>query len=535
MKFALLLLSIVFPCYFPEAGAVKKEVTSEIEQFQNRYKIKDAFKNVPRIDKSAPRPKDYFTEQVFKIVEIPDIEELSKADSFSGSGSLRVLLKRLVKGIPNVRFSFQGATGQTEVEMKRMKGTTQELISELVERAGYKLSYRKIGKRHLFTIWNYRVMDFTLSLANLSHNYNSSFVDRPTPSSDSEDEDSDESDSSSMSLKTKRDIPSFWTATYVELIAIMKSYDREGESSILLNHNSSVSDMSELDINSKTTFVSIDENTNSLTVRGHFDQLLGVAEYLDTMVHNHAKLVKLRVKVLEVTLNDDSELGLDWNVVGQKVNQIGTSYVSVPFDVAKNFIAISSNDPTKNYSILLNALESQGKVKLLQQPYGITMNNQPSYFRVGDVRQYVKSSKTTLSEGVASTEVTLGKVNEGLTLQILPSVSENDMISLHISSKIVTLNGIRTVAGGNQSSVEATDTSESLYSQTVRMKDNHTLMLGGLRVDSDRNTRESLPKLGKVPILKWFTNRKRRVLEKREIVFIIQASVVYPTVRTKKI
>ncbi|MCJ8346786.1 hypothetical protein MJH12_14690, partial [bacterium] len=274
---------------------------------------------------------------------------------------------------------------------------------------------------------------------------------------------------------------------------------------------------------------------NSILVKGSFDQLLGIAKYLDTIVYNQSKQVRLNVKVLEVSLNDSTETGIDWTTIGKKINQIGTSYVHSPYNIADNFFTITSNDPTKNYNIVFKALQNHGRVKLIQEPYQVTMNNQPAYFRVGDTRDYVKSSTTTISDnGLATATFETATLNEGLTMQILPSIAERDEITLNISTKIVTLNELRTISQGNGGQqLEAVNTSESMSTQTVRMHNGATLILGGMTSSTYRRENGGVPRLSRIPILNWFTGKKRRKSTKKEVVFLIQATVLYPDLKSR--
>jgi MSHA biogenesis protein MshL len=94
--------------------------------------------------------------------------------------------------------------------------------------------------------------------------------------------------------------------------------------------------------------------------------------------------VFIQAKIIEVTLNDDYKLGIDWKQVSPfsigKTDGFLVANTTITGAAAANFTYGPSATAT---SLILDALSEQGEVRVLSSPKIATLNNQRAVIKVG--------------------------------------------------------------------------------------------------------------------------------------------------------
>ena len=124
-----------------------------------------------------------------------------------------------------------------------------------------------------------------------------------------------------------------------------------------------------------------------LTVRASSRQHREIQAYLDQLLVSAQRQVLIEATVVEVTLNDTYQLGVDWSFIadgaGWSLDQalIGANLSSAPFT------ALTYADPeTKKGSVsaTVSMLREFGDVKVLSSPKIMAINNQAALLKVVD-------------------------------------------------------------------------------------------------------------------------------------------------------
>ncbi len=111
-------------------------------------------------------------------------------------------------------------------------------------------------------------------------------------------------------------------------------------------------------------------------------------------------------------------------------------------------------------------------------------------------------------------------VNVGVKLRLTPTIGTDGSVTAEMHPEY---SAIQDFVGGYP--VIANRKIDS----TLRVKDNQTIVLGGLLRDIDSQTISKLPGLSQIPVLgKVFQNREH-TRERDEIVFLITPHVIYPS------
>lgn len=230
--------------------------------------------------------------------------------------------------------------------------------------------------------------------------------------------------------------------------------------------------------------------TGTITVVDTPDSLERVALFVENENKALARQVVINVTVLAVTLSNDDEYGINWNLVYSGLrNRFG---IQNTFSAASGGSAFSagilstSGSSLAGSTLIINALSEQGKVRRHTTASVVTLNNQPVPLQVSRQTTYLQSSQTTISPQVgATTTLTPGTVNSGFNMSILPHMLDNGKVLLQFSTDISALRAIRTVSS-NSSSIETPEIDTRNFLQRVSMKSNETLIISGFE-QTDEN------------------------------------------------
>ncbi len=313
--------------------------------------------------------------------------------------------------------------------------------------------------------------------------------------------------------------------------------------------------------------VVISPQSGVVVVRGMPDDLRNVDAYLKASQLSVNRQVILEAKILEVELNDNYQMGVNWASFGNN----GTRHASAGFmqpgtllqPTGGNLIppSMTSNGPagltaiagsalmaadaaagslfglafqTNNFATLISFLESQGTVHVLSSPRIATMNNQKAVLKIGTDEFYVtgvtSTANTNLTGATTTTpSVTLQPFFSGVVLDVTPQIDNQGNITLHVHpsvSQVSTVNkGINLGAAGSLSlPLAASSTSE--MDSMVRGQDGRVIAIGGLMRQSTIGDQSGLPGAADVPLLGALFRNKGRVSQKRELVVLIKPTIV---------
>lgn len=227
--------------------------------------------------------------------------------------------------------------------------------------------------------------------------------------------------------------------------------------------------------------------TGTLTVTDTPAILARVEKFIERENRTLARQVLINVTVLSVSLGDEDNLGLNWDLV---LSELSRRYgIKSTFGADQRGASFSANVLNTSDSkfagsaVIVQALSTQGKVRKETSASVAALNHQPVPVQVARQTAYLKSSQTTISANVgSSTSLTPGVVTSGFTMTVLPSVLDNGTVILQFSTDISTLRRINTVGsnganGGSQIQTPEIDTRNFL--QRVAMKSGQTLIVSG--------------------------------------------------------
>ncbi len=249
-------------------------------------------------------------------------------------------------------------------------------------------------------------------------------------------------------------------------------------------------------LKSSTGKVVVSESTTTVTVRDYPSNVQAIGSYIAKLNKVLGKQVMISVQVLEVDLNHDFNLGLDWNLLFKVANK-SYSLTGNPGSATNvsSTLATSATSPGMSFhgdnnSVILNALSKQGRVRVVTRPTVVTMNNQIASIRITQDTGYLQSVTTTSTAQVGSqTALNPGVVTDGFTLYLLPKIQDN-RVYLQISSTIASLISLQkessaptgsSTSGSNYQAIEVPTLAQKIFNQRSLIRSGSTLVIAGYK------------------------------------------------------
>jgi general secretion pathway protein D len=264
----------------------------------------------------------------------------------------------------------------------------------------------------------------------------------------------------------------------------------------------------------------IDKNSGLVTVTGNKYQLEEISKYLNDLNSRLHKEVLIDVKIYSVTLSKSHKTGIDWSQLSLSLDK------SVPI-TASNIIGSNAvfKEATFNVSGLLNFLAQNGNVNSISNPKIVTLNNQKALIKVGDTIYYKYVSQITIdNNGNPTTEYTIDNKFVGALLDITPQISDNNEIILSINPRISAFKDATQLTNTNRDMPP--DTQDNTMISVVKLKNNDTLVLGGLITDDKNLKVNGIPVLKEIPIIKHLFSSREEITTKKELVFVITPHII---------
>jgi MSHA biogenesis protein MshL len=308
--------------------------------------------------------------------------------------------------------------------------------------------------------------------------------------------------------------------------------------------------------------VVITPQSGVVLVRAFPRELRAVERFLRETRTAVERQVMLEAKVVEVTLNDGFQSGINWALfrthdspygsIGQFGNntQLGTSnsgvnnisggIVANTVGGTLNTFTTAAPSPgavfglafqTSNFAALLSFLDSQGTTQVLSSPRIATLNNQKAVLKVGTDEFFVTNVATVTTTTGTTTQqtptVTVAPFFSGVLLDVTPHIDDENNITLHIHPSISEVTEQKRVVdlGGSipsitlplaKSQVNESDT-------VVRVTDGNIVAIGGLMFVALRDNRTGIPGVADANVLLRNTDRAKA---KREIVILLKPTVI---------
>ncbi|WP_158927224.1 type II and III secretion system protein family protein [Acidisphaera sp. S103] len=236
--------------------------------------------------------------------------------------------------------------------------------------------------------------------------------------------------------------------------------------------------------------------------------------------------ITLQVKIAEMSRSLSRKLGVSWQALGN-IGQIGAlpaliTNLNGSITPLVGGITPFTSRLNLGAQAALDALATEGIVRMLAEPNLTVISGQPASFLVGG--QY-----PIPVAGGALGQVTVSYKNYGVSLSFLPTLFSDGRISIHVAPEVSELSSQSavTVATGGSNLVVPSLTVRRAET-TVELGSGQTFAIAGLLQDSMTGNRSALPYLGDIPILGPAFRDDQFQRGETEIVILVTPYVVNP-------
>ena len=248
--------------------------------------------------------------------------------------------------------------------------------------------------------------------------------------------------------------------------------------------------------------------------------------------------VLLETRLIEVAMDIDEKLGIDWSKLGKYTNilaenaealsegagsvvpdpgTLGTLPATAPFNRLNedNIIATKFSRQMTAFDVTLNFLLKNNKADILADSKLVTLNGREATIKMVDIVPYI------LSSGGVGGQVQVQREEVGIKLSVLPSVNTDGDITVKVEPEVAS---IFEFIGPDKNIPRVKSRSSST---TIRVRDGESIIIGGLISKDRKNTVYKFPLLYKIPWLgkKFFTSTDL-VDRKTDLIIQITPSVL---------
>lgn len=301
--------------------------------------------------------------------------------------------------------------------------------------------------------------------------------------------------------------------------------------------------------------ITADKATNSLVIVASpedYQTLTQVIRQLD----KRRKQVFVEAMIVEASIDKLRELGTRWRAIARRkgepvliggvgtidtgaINSIISGLSGLTIGGLGNFMTIPVTKPdgtTQNINVpgfaaLFSLSDFQGAINVLSTPQILTSDNKEAEIVVGENVPFIgrRESDPTRTLSVFST---IERKDVGITLKITPQITEGDYVRLDMYQEISSVkqepNADILISVGPTTTKRSTKTS-------VTVKDNQTVVIGGLMQEKDEDNITKVPILGDIPVLGWLFKYKTAGKTKTNLLVFLTPHIIKEAESLEKI
>ena len=277
-----------------------------------------------------------------------------------------------------------------------------------------------------------------------------------------------------------------------------------------------------------------------ITVRAFPDEIREVREFLGVSQERMQRQVILEAKILEVTLSDGYQQGIDWSNMSASIGNSGSILVDrnpakLPLDAIGTLLGGQTNVTFSdgNFEAVMSFMATQCDLNVLSSPRITAANNQKSVIKVGTDEYFVTELSSNAGNGENSNavpEVELTPFFSGISLDVTPQIDNKGNVFLHVHPAVIEVEEeIKQLnLGGDFQNIQLPLAKSSIRESdsVIRAKDGDVVVIGGLMKQQNLEQVSKVPFLGDVPALGNLFRNINNVTQKTELVILLKPTVV---------
>lgn len=242
--------------------------------------------------------------------------------------------------------------------------------------------------------------------------------------------------------------------------------------------------------------VELYEKKDRFILKGALDTI-EIAKELIQRIDEQKSQVLIEVQIEDISLTAREELGLpDFSDI--------------------SFISFEEGGIKAEFPSIIRLLQEEGASETLARPRLTAVHGEEARLLIGDQIPYLIRGRQMTEDGW-ETEERIEYMDAGILLEFLPRITEDNIITLRISTEISSFEDIGR---------ELPQTSTRRAETTIRLKDGESIIIGGLIRDTETENLSKVPFLGELPLLGHLFQRLTKSMDKNEIIIILTTHII---------
>jgi general secretion pathway protein D len=268
-----------------------------------------------------------------------------------------------------------------------------------------------------------------------------------------------------------------------------------------------------------------DKDTNTLIINAPGDMHKEIALTIKELDQSRRQVL-IETTMVEVTLDDNTDLGVEWAIqgtgdpasAGMLKSGLGLDELAkdtVPFASAAQGLTyfITSNDKKL---ALIHAARQDDRLQVLSSPNVLTRDGMEATVSFG---KEVPIQQSTLSSG-GNENFSYDYRDAKISLTVTPHIDDGNMVTLTLLQEVRRVEEDTLTPGG------APTFKTREISSNLQVDSGQTIVLGGLIERADIETRIGIPYLMDIPAIGWLFGRNITSKQGSEILMILTPHVV---------
>ena len=272
-----------------------------------------------------------------------------------------------------------------------------------------------------------------------------------------------------------------------------------------------------------------------IAVRATSRQHEKVQEFIDRIMKSARRQVLIEATIIEVSLADNYQQGIDWTKAGTETGFSLTRPTNTE-SVGSTILPykLQYKNVSRGLDIFVDMLRGFGTTKVLSSPKLTVLNNQTATLKVSEDFVYF-SVKTDVASGQGLSAPTKGttttpqSVSIGFFMSLTAQISDDDVVTLNVRPSISSIAALvkdpnPDLKEGTSNLVPQIRTRE--IESMMRVQSGDIAVLGGLMEDRMDNKSGRFPGLGDIPVFGEILTTRNNASTKTELVIVLRPTVI---------
>ncbi|WP_347987360.1 secretin N-terminal domain-containing protein [Methylomonas sp. AM2-LC] len=284
--------------------------------------------------------------------------------------------------------------------------------------------------------------------------------------------------------------------------------------------------------NPKTgTKVVINKQSGIVVVRTQPSQMREVEKLIEQTQNQIGRQVAIEAKILEITLNDSHQNGVNWADIIHTARAAVMSGTLPALGAATAAAAFTIGVKSGDFYAFIELMESQGKTNILSSPRISSLNNQKAVIKVGQDQYFITNVSSNNSVGVTNVvtqDITWTPFFSGIALDVTPQIADSNNITLHIHPSVTRVtNDIKQFTINDQPNeipmaLNVVRESDSV----VHAENGQIIVIGGLMQTDIQDNQNGVSMLAGIPYVGNLFRQNSGTGQKSELVILLKPTII---------